>query len=54
MIEDNNFKLIAIRPLVGCDPDFLKNLIEGQVYSFYNDYVFYGPDGQELAGAPYY
>ena len=51
MIEENNFKLIAIRPLAGCDPDFLKNLVEGQVYSFYNDYRFYSADGHQLVGS---
>ncbi|WP_298138626.1 hypothetical protein [Flavobacterium sp.] len=41
MKNENNFKLIAIRPLVGCKNRFLKNLIPGQIYKFYNDYNFY-------------
>lgn len=35
-----SFKLLAIRPLDGCNPKFLKNLKENQVYQFYNDYNF--------------
>ena len=37
----SGFKLIAIRPLVGCKSRFLKNLTQGQIYKFYNDYNFY-------------
>lgn len=33
------FKLLAIRPLEGCDPNFLKNLKEGMPYKFYQDIV---------------
>lgn len=33
-----SFKLLAIRPLEGCD--FLKNLRIGEFYTFYNDYKF--------------
>lgn len=33
-----SFKLIAIRPLKDCK--FLKNLKEGEIYKFYNDYKF--------------
>ncbi|MBP1163737.1 MULTISPECIES: hypothetical protein [unclassified Chryseobacterium] len=36
-----SFKLLAIRPLKGCNPKFLKNLEEGRIYKFYNDYKFY-------------
>jgi predicted ATPase len=36
----SGFKLIAIRPLIGCDRKFLKNLKEGQIYKFYNDFQF--------------
>jgi hypothetical protein len=40
-IETNmSFKLLAIRPLEGCNEKFLKNLKENQVYQFYNDYKF--------------
>jgi len=35
-----SFKLIAIRPLDNCNPDFLKNLEENRIYKFYNDYAF--------------
>jgi hypothetical protein len=34
------FKLLAIRPLVGCNSKFLKNLEEDTIYQFYNDYEF--------------
>ena len=40
------FKLIAIRSLVGCDRRFLKNLTEGEVYQFYNDYKFLTRQGK--------
>ncbi|WP_312390219.1 hypothetical protein [Chryseobacterium sp.] len=36
-----SFKLLAIRPLKGCNPKFLKNLEEGRIYKFYNDYKFF-------------
>lgn len=42
------FKLIAIRPLVGCDKRFLKNLTEGEVYQFYNDYKFLNQQGKNI------
>jgi len=35
-----SFKLLAIRPLDGCDIRFLKNLEENRIYQFYNDYEF--------------
>lgn len=34
------FKLLAIRPLKDCDKRFLKNLKEGVIYKFYNEYIF--------------
>lgn len=37
----SGFKLLAIRPLGGCDERFLKNLKEGMVYKFYQDFEFY-------------
>ncbi|WP_169312090.1 hypothetical protein [Fluviicola taffensis] len=37
----NGFKLLAIRPLEGCDPKFLKNLKEGMIYKFYQDYEYF-------------
>ncbi|WP_336703319.1 hypothetical protein [Chryseobacterium indologenes] len=36
-----SFKLIALRPLDGCNKKFLKNLIPNQIYKFYNEYEFY-------------
>jgi energy-coupling factor transporter ATP-binding protein EcfA2 len=35
-----SFKLLAIRPLEGCNPKFLKNLEEERIYQFYNDYTY--------------
>ncbi|WP_313504577.1 hypothetical protein [Kaistella carnis] len=34
------FKLLAIRPLEGCNEKLLKNLIPEQIYKFYSDYTF--------------
>ncbi len=36
----NDFKLIAIRPLIGCSPALLKVLKPNQTYKFFNDYKF--------------
>lgn len=41
-----SFKLIAIRPLDGCNKKFLKNLIPNQIYKFYNEYEFYIGESQ--------
>ncbi|AZI22488.1 hypothetical protein EIH07_05230 [Chryseobacterium taklimakanense] len=41
-----SFKLIAIRPLSGCNEKFLKNLIPNQIYKFYNEYEFYSGENQ--------
>lgn len=35
-----SFKILAIRPLNGCNPKYLKNLTPNQIYQFYNDYKF--------------
>lgn len=35
-----SFKLLAIRPLKGCDKRFLRVLKEEELYSFYNNYEF--------------
>ncbi|WP_128330110.1 ATP-binding protein [Apibacter sp. HY039] len=35
-----SFKLLAIRPLEGCNSKFRKNLKEGGIYKFYNNYEF--------------
>jgi energy-coupling factor transporter ATP-binding protein EcfA2 len=42
-----SFKLLAIRPLKDCNPKFLKNLKENQVYQFYNDYEFHFENNDE-------
>nr|WP_321232355.1 hypothetical protein [uncultured Psychroserpens sp.] len=47
-MSKNNFKLIAIRPLEGCDKRFLKNLSKGTLYKFYNEYIFKDTDGNEV------
>ena len=36
----NGFKLLAIRPLEGCDTRFSKNLNKGEIYKFYQEYQF--------------
>ena len=43
-----SFKLIAIRPLKECNPNYLKNLKTNQLYKFYNDYIFYDINNQEI------
>ena len=35
-----SFKLLAIRPLEGCDKEFLKVLKPNEFYKFYNDFKF--------------
>jgi len=37
----SKFKLLAIRPLIGCDKRFLKNLTSGQIYPLYHNYSYY-------------
>ena len=48
MSDINDFKLLAIRPLKGCDKKFSKVLNEGEIYKFYNDYEFYDNEGKEI------
>lgn len=43
----SGFKLLAIRPLEGCDKKYLKNLKEGMLYKFYEDYIFYVKDKEK-------
>ena len=43
-----SFKLIAIRPLSGCNDKFLKNLIPNQIYKFYNEYKFMDENENEI------
>jgi len=38
MNTDQGFKLLAIRPLKGCNTKYSKNLELGKLYQFYNDY----------------
>lgn len=45
----SGFKLLAIRPLEGCDSRFLKNLKEGMIYKFYQDYKFVDEEGKEIS-----
>jgi hypothetical protein len=45
----SGFKLLAIRPLDGCDRRFLKNLKPGIIYKFYQDYLFTDRDGNEIS-----
>lgn len=40
------FKLLAIRPLEGNDPEFTKNLVENCIYRFYNEYDFLTTNSQ--------
>lgn len=44
----SGFKLLAIRPLEGCDAQFRKNLKEGVVYKFYQDYKFFDSAEKEI------
>jgi predicted ATPase len=44
----SGFKLLAIRPLKGCHSQFRKNLNEGEVYKFYQDYKFLDASGNEI------
>ncbi|MFK7059199.1 hypothetical protein V3Q90_03550 [Flavobacterium oreochromis] len=49
-----SFKLLAIRPLDGCNKKFLKNLEENRIYQFYNDYTFhYEQNSNELKEIAY-
>lgn len=43
-MKANDFKIIAIRPLVGCNKRHLKILHTGTVYRFYNNYKFFKED----------
>jgi hypothetical protein len=43
-----SFKLLAIRPLEGCNSKFLKNLKENRIYQFYNDYEFQDINGKKI------
>ena len=45
----SGFKLLAIRPLKGCSVKYLKNLKEGLVYKFYQDFSFLDENGKEIS-----
>jgi len=47
-----SFKLLAIRPLEGCNEKLLKNLMENQIYQFYNDYEFVDGVGKRMKDYP--
>jgi len=50
----SGFKLLAIRPLFGCDPKYRKNLKEGILYKFYHNYIFYvDEEGKEIELTPF-
>lgn len=46
---ENNFKLLGIRPLKGCDSQFKKNLNNGEVYKFYQNYNFLDKSKKEIS-----
>jgi energy-coupling factor transporter ATP-binding protein EcfA2 len=48
-----SFKLIAIRPIVGISPKFLKNLVAGEVYNLCNDYTLNNSRGRPSAYEDY-
>ncbi|MET3046848.1 AAA family ATPase [Flavobacterium covae] len=45
-----SFKLLALRPLDGCNEKFLKNLEENRIYQFYNDYKFLDENDEVIKG----
>lgn len=47
--KESGFKLLAIRPLKGCDKRFRKNLNEGEIYQFYQNYQFLDKKGDEIS-----
>ncbi|MGX9986845.1 hypothetical protein [Soonwooa purpurea] len=48
-----SFKILAIRPLKGCNPKFLKNLIPNQRYQFYTDYKFIEDEAGNFSSIQY-
>ncbi len=46
--KNTGFKLLAIRPLIGCDANFRKNLEEGAIFKFYQDYQFFDKTNKEI------
>ena len=45
----SGFKLLAIRPIKGCDENFRKRLKDGLVYKFFQDYEFLDENGDEIS-----
>ena len=45
----SGFKLLAIRPIKGCDVNFRKRLKDGLVYKFFQDYKFVDDKGHEIS-----
>ena len=43
-----SFKLLAIRPLEGCDPEILKGLKPNCIYRFHNEYEYFNKQGEEI------
>lgn len=62
LCEMKNFKLLAIRPLKKdinniqhrCENNILKGLQDNFIYRFYNDYVFFDKDGNEIVNETEY
>ncbi|WP_289665628.1 AAA family ATPase [Flavobacterium panacagri] len=48
-MDKTNFKILAVRPIVGCRREFSKVLKLGVIYKFYNDYEYFKQNG-EVAG----
>lgn len=44
-----SFKLLAIRPMPGTDPKFLKNLKPGVIYKFYQEYEYLNSQDKDLS-----
>lgn len=47
-MENNGFKLLAIRPLKGTSSELLKGLKENFLYQFYNEYHFLDKNGNNI------
>ncbi len=47
-LKETGFKLLAIRPLEGCNEDFTRVLKHGQIYQFYNNYTFIKNDTDDI------
>ncbi len=45
----DGFKLLAIRPIMGCDENFRKRLKDGLVYKFFQLYEFLDENGKEIS-----